>query len=406
MTSDDKTWNEEAARLKTLFVAVAGILLSACVSTPEPWLPGKDVKSDQDVATIRTDGVGDIAPADQAGKTDKVDDAAKQDANETESLADILELQDDFQDATKETDGADTGPDVVDVLEDVPCKPDCTGKKCGSDACGGSCGTCGVLEECTTTMFGTACTSVMATVAAGSFWMGCNDCPGTAVNDTDCESDEHPYHEVTLGAYKVDKTEATADQFESCVLAGGCTAAGTQLAQCTWQKEGLGGRPINCLTWDQADQYCKWAGKAFCTEAQWEKAARGGCEENGGPSKCKAESRKYPWGNEGPTCEKAVMSDCVTEPQDACSRSPEWDSPNGTCDMAGNVWEWTADWYQEDYYCDGPDATGDSSCSPCGSWWGSPAPWSNPTGPGFGGPRIARGAALATTHSRNAHHTG
>ena len=65
MTSDDKTWDEEAARLKTLFEAVAGILLSACVSTPEPWLPGKDVKSDLDVAASLTDILDVAKPLDK-----------------------------------------------------------------------------------------------------------------------------------------------------------------------------------------------------------------------------------------------------------------------------------------------------------------------------------------------------
>ena len=156
----------------------------------------------------------------------------------------------------------------------------------------------------------------------------------------------------------------------------------------------MGDHPINYVNWSQAYDYCLWAGKELCTEAQWEKGARGGCEHNGGASSCKAQSRKYPWGNEAPTCDLAVKSGCAGDTQPACSRSPDGDSPYGLCDMAGNVWEWTADWYQKDYYCDGDAATGDVNCTECGSWPGSPAAWSNPFCIISGSARVSRGGGF------------
>jgi formylglycine-generating enzyme len=326
------------------------------------------------------------------------------------------------------------GDGLCDEEERCACPEDCgdlcAGEECGPDGCGGTCGECGLDEYCKeglcqplcgdgmcddgedcmicptdcddcaeqcvpacdpstescaqATTGEWVCAARMAAIPAGNFWMGCNNCPGTApeAQDVDCGSDEHPYHQVYLDAYEVDRTEVTADQYAACKLAGGCTAPGTQDSACTWQQAEKGDCPINCVKWGQADKYCHWIGKALCTEAQWEKGARGGCEQNGGASKCKAESRKYPWGNEAAECKLAVKSGCEADgPAAVCSLSPTGDSPYGLCDMSGNVWEWVADWYQEDYYCDGPEASGDQNCDECGAWWGAPEVWSNPPGP-------------------------
>ena len=279
------------------------------------------------------------------------------------------------------------------------CQPDCADKNCGDDGCGGSCGVCDpLLEECVEAATGGwVCTPKMVAIPAGSFWMGCNNCAGSAVNDMDCGSDEHPYHEVYLDAYEIDRTEVTADQWSACLSAGGCTAAETG-GLCTLQQAGLGDHPINCVTGGQANIYCLWAGKALCTEAQWEKGARGGCEENGGALNCKAQSRTCPWGDELPTCNLAVMGGCDGDTQSVCSRSPAGDSPYGLCDMLGNVREWVADWYQTDYYCDGENASSNGYCTECGTWPGSPEAWSNPPGPGSGSGRVLRGGSFSNYH--------
>ena len=186
--------------------------------------------------------------------------------------------------------------------------------------------------------------------------MGCNE----AVDD-DCFFDEYPYHEVYLDSYYIDVTEVTAADYAACVSAGGCTAAGSG-AYATYQVAGKESHPINYVDWYQAEAYCIWAGKRLPTEAEWEKAARG------------ADGRKYPWGNESPTCDVAVTSGCPGDTQPVCSVSPAGDSPYGLCDMAGNVFEWVADWYSSDYY--------DTS------------PANNPTGPNSGSTRVIRGGSF------------
>jgi len=252
------------------------------------------------------------------------------------------------------------------ALETIECVPDCSGLECGADpVCGESCGTCGGGETCQ----GGQCTSGSCwpncgdevLIPASSFWMGCNE----AVDD--CYSDEYPYHEVYLDAYYIDRTEVTAAAYESCVTAGGCTAPAGSGSYSTYQKPGMEGHPVNYVTWFQAESYCAWAGKRLPTEAEWEKAARG------------TDGRKYPWGNEAATCDYAVMYDggngCGTgETWDVCSKSPAGDSPYGLCDMAGNVWEWVADWYDSDYY--------------------ATSPANNPTGPNSGSGRVKRGGSF------------
>jgi len=225
-------------------------------------------------------------------------------------------------------------------VEDA-CVPACGTAVCGMDpVCGTqNCGTCGEGYSCDDGEcvedtgwepddYTVSCSNGMCLIPAGSFWMGCN----SAV-DNDCDSDESPYHEVTLSGYYIDKTEVTVDDYADCVTAGACTAPSTASSYCNWEVSGKGNHPVNCVNWSQAGEYCTWAGKRLPTEAEWEKAARG------------TDGRKYPWGNEDATCEYAVMDDgvngCGTDSTwNVCSKSPAGDSPYGLCDMSGNVWEW------------------------------------------------------------------
>jgi formylglycine-generating enzyme required for sulfatase activity len=302
------------------------------------------------------------------------------------------------------------------------CVPDCGKKTCGDDGCGGSCGECaegyGCIqyydksatcvqpcgedscdpdrEECIETTTGQkVCAARMVHIPAGSFWMGCNNCEGSTVNDASCKDNEHPYHEIQLDSYDIDLTEVTAAQFMACVGSGVCEYNESN-CYCACYKQKWGDWPANCLPWTQAKAYCEWVGKTLPTEAQWEMAARGSCELNGGVANCKNDSRLYPWGNSAPSCSEATMWGCPDSDTDqitwpVCHTSPAGDSPYGLCDMAGNVSEFVADYYGSNYYCKGPLADTTEMgipawlyCDECSDPFGAPEPWANPMGPATG----------------------
>lgn len=216
----------------------------------------------------------------------------------------------------------------------------------------------------------------MVAVAAGAFHMGCNE-----VFDAECGSDEFPYHSVTLTAYKIDKYEVTAGEYQKCVDAGDCNnkkqsephyATHSDSSTCNLGMDGKEDHPINCVTWYGAKAYCEWAGKKLPTEAQWEKAARG------------TDGRRYPWGNEpGISCNYAVMYDskfggngCGTRGTMPVGSKEAGKSPYGAYDMVGNVWEWVSDWYGETYYETTPESnpagpeSGTGHVFRGGSWYG------------------------------------
>ncbi len=205
--------------------------------------------------------------------------------------------------------------------------------------------------------------SPMVHVPAGEFLTG------SANSDPDAGDNEKPQHTVYLDAFWIDKTEVTNAQYNVCVQAGVCKAsafAGNSNYSGDTQ-------PVVGVDWSDAKAYCEWAGRQLPTEAQWEKAAHGtplsvppaGGGEAGG-------ARIYPWGNDPPTCELAQYYGC--SPQGTVpvgSKSPADDSPYGVADMAGNVWEWVADWYDGNYYASSPAR--------------------NPDGPSSGQSRVVRG---------------
>jgi len=182
----------------------------------------------------------------------------------------------------------------------------------------------------------------MVFIPAGEFGMGCPEALGQ-----DCEKDEKPYHRVYLRAYCIDRFEVTTGDYEACGKAGKCRPTPNG-EECSLGRKDRRRHPINCINWDRAEAYCRWKGKRLPTEAEWEKAARGN------------DDRIYPWGNTPPTCEYAVFPEQKEET--GCGKKRTWEvgskprgaSPYGLMDMAGNVLEWVADWYNPLYYYKSP----------------------------------------------------
>jgi sulfatase modifying factor 1 len=177
-----------------------------------------------------------------------------------------------------------------------------------------------------------------------------------------------PVHEVILSAdFDLQRYEVSVGEYRACVVGGACTDPGTG-GGCNWSPA-TGSRenhPVNCVAWSQADAYCAWLGGTLPTEAQWEHAARG------------AGDRTYPWGEGSPTCALANHAPggtpCVggtAAVNDGTYRGGA--SAFGVWQMAGNVWEWTADWYEVTYSCT--------------------APCRDPFGPATGTERVIRGGA-------------
>lgn len=163
--------------------------------------------------------------------------------------------------------------------------------------------------------------SVMITIPVGTFTMGSN------YGDTE----EKPVHKVYLDAYDIGKYEVTVAQYRKF-----CEATGRQMPEApSWDWKDT--HPIVNVTWDDANEYCKWAGGRLPTEAEWERAARG------------TNARIYPWGNkwDANKCANGWLGLTSTKP---VGSYPAGASPYGCLDMAGNAWEYCSDWYGEDYY--------------------------------------------------------
>lgn len=164
----------------------------------------------------------------------------------------------------------------------------------------------------------------MVSIPAGSFTMG----------DDAGHFDERPAHTVRLGAYLIDRYEVSNADFERFARASGVRVEGP------WRRglgEGAGGAPVRYVSWHDARAYCASLGKRLPTEAEWERAARG------------PDGRTYPWGDEWRDGVAQAGRSAESGPA-AVGTHSEGASPEGAEDLAGNVWEWTADWYDRWLY--------------------------------------------------------
>jgi len=206
-------------------------------------------------------------------------------------------------------------------------------------------------------------------VPEGEFEMGSND----------GKDDEKPVHTVWLDAFWIDQTEVTnamfarfidqtryetdAEKAGSGFVYNESSKQWEEMKGADWRHpHGPGSsvenpHPVVLVSWNDVKTYCEWAGRRLPTEAEWEKAARG------------TDGRTYPWGNEKPAGNLLNFADRNLDFVDWADTTiddgyrytapvgsyPDGASPYGALDMAGNVWEWVADWNDETYYSSSPD---------------------------------------------------
>lgn len=186
------------------------------------------------------------------------------------------------------------------------------------------------------------------TIPAGEFLMGSD----TGAND------EKPVHAVSLDSFEIGRYEVTNRQYAQCVRAGVCNQPDNIYY---YPNAVYALHPVTDVSWFDAQTYCEWIGGELPTEAQWEKAGRGGLV-----------GKSYPWGDENPTCDSGAVNGANYMNPGICESSGTQvgsygSNGYGLYDMAGNVWEWTADWYDANYY----KLIGQNDSNPFGAFTGT-----------------------------------
>jgi formylglycine-generating enzyme required for sulfatase activity len=215
----------------------------------------------------------------------------------------------------------------------------------------------------------------MVLIPAGSFQMGGMWCSitsgGTCLEKKPDE--KNPPHTVTLDAYTIDQYEVTNAQYAECVAARQCRPPdfdNFNHGEAYYGARAYANYPMTLVTWYDAEAYCTWRGARLPSEAEWEKAARGGLE-----------LKFYPWGDEEPDCILGAVNGAQSEkchPGDTLHVGSFAANGYGLFDMAGNVSEWVNDWFQEDYYTVSPSV--------------------NPPGPETGATKVIRGGSFDSDH--------
>ncbi|MBN1303522.1 MAG: SUMF1/EgtB/PvdO family nonheme iron enzyme [Anaerolineales bacterium] len=151
---------------------------------------------------------------------------------------------------------------------------------------------------------------------------------------------DNPEHVVTLGDFWIYRTEVTNQQYALCVSQGGCQLPDLidNLGYADYQRAN---DPVAGVTWDQAADYCEFVHGRLPTEAEWEKTARG------------PDGNLYPWGEAAPECSLLNFDTCTGKTTNVLDY-PQGKSYYDALDMAGNTFEWVADWYDPLYYRESP----------------------------------------------------
>jgi formylglycine-generating enzyme required for sulfatase activity len=183
--------------------------------------------------------------------------------------------------------------------------------------------------------------------------------------------DTAPPHQVYTDSFWIDRFLVTNAQYAKCVGASICSLPEENSSHrypSYYDKLTFADYPVIQVSWQQANHYCYWRKSRLPTEAEFEKAA--------GWSPVTGEIQLFPWGNEPPN-EKLANYNGSARDVTRVDTYPDGISPIGAYDMAGNLWEWVADWYSDTYYKDNTE-------------------WINPTGPYDAIYRVVRGGSWAS----------